>query len=44
MVSIMSTTGNRCSGQPSLETFGVLLGNPPKGRDQVIARAVKTFR
>ncbi len=44
MVSIMSTTGNRRSGQPSLKTFGVLLGNPPKGRDQVISRAVKTFK
>jgi pimeloyl-ACP methyl ester carboxylesterase len=44
MVSIMSTTGNRRSGQPSLKTFGILLGNPPKGRDQVIARAVRTFK
>jgi pimeloyl-ACP methyl ester carboxylesterase len=44
MVSIMSTTGNRRSGQPSLKTFGVLLGNPPKTRDQVISRAVKTFK
>jgi pimeloyl-ACP methyl ester carboxylesterase len=44
MVSIMSTTGNRRSGQPSLKTFGILLGNPPKGRDQVISRAVRTFK
>jgi pimeloyl-ACP methyl ester carboxylesterase len=44
MVSIMSTTGNRRSGQPALKTYGVLLGNPPKTRDQVIARAVKTFK
>ncbi len=44
MVSIMSTTGNRLSGQPSLKTFGILLGNPPKGRDQVISRAVRTFK
>jgi pimeloyl-ACP methyl ester carboxylesterase len=44
MVSIMSTTGNRRSGQPSLKTFGILLGNPPKGREQVIARAVRTFK
>jgi pimeloyl-ACP methyl ester carboxylesterase len=44
MVSIMSTTGNRRSGQPALKTFGVLLGNPPKTRDQVISRAVKTFK
>jgi pimeloyl-ACP methyl ester carboxylesterase len=44
MVSIMSTTGNRRSGQPSLKTFGVLLGNPPKGRAAVIERAVRTFK
>jgi pimeloyl-ACP methyl ester carboxylesterase len=44
MVSMMSTTGNRRSGQPSLKTFGVLLGNPPKTRDQVISRAVHTFK
>jgi len=44
MVSIMSTTGNRRSGQPSLKTFGILLGNPPKGREQVISRAVRTFK
>jgi pimeloyl-ACP methyl ester carboxylesterase len=44
MVSIMSTTGNRRSGQPSLKTFGILLGNPPKGRAQVIERGVRTFK
>jgi pimeloyl-ACP methyl ester carboxylesterase len=44
MVSIMSTTGNRRSGQPSLKVYGVLLGSPPLTRDQVIDRSVKTFR
>ncbi|MBS1888936.1 MAG: alpha/beta fold hydrolase [Actinobacteria bacterium] len=44
MVSIMSNTGSRRSGQPSLKTYGLLLGNPPHGRDQVIARAVRTFK
>jgi pimeloyl-ACP methyl ester carboxylesterase len=44
MVSIMSTTGNRRSGQPSLKVYGVLLGNPPMTRDQVISRGVKTFK
>ncbi len=44
MVSIMSTTGNRRSGQPTLKSMGLLLGSPPKGRDQVIARAVQTFK
>ncbi len=44
MVSIMSTTGNRRAGQPSLKVYGVLLGNPPMTRKQVIDRAVKTFK
>ena len=44
MVSIMSTTGNRRSGQPSLKVYGVLLGSPPMSREQVIDRAVKTFK
>ncbi|MBK5218462.1 MAG: alpha/beta fold hydrolase, partial [Thermoleophilia bacterium] len=44
MASIMSTTGSRWTGLPSLKAFGVLFGGPPKGRDQVIERAVKTFR
>ena len=44
LVSMMSTTGNRRSGQPSLKTFGLLLGSPPMSRDQVISRAVKTFK
>jgi pimeloyl-ACP methyl ester carboxylesterase len=44
MVSIMSTTGSRWTGLPSMKAFGVLFGGPPKGRDQVIERAVKTFK
>ncbi len=44
MVSIMSTTGSRWAGLPSMKAFGVLFGGPPKGRDQVIERAIKTFR
>ncbi len=28
MTSIMSTTGSRRSGQPSLKAFGLMLGNP----------------
>ncbi|MFN8163676.1 MAG: alpha/beta hydrolase [Solirubrobacterales bacterium] len=43
MVSIMSTTGSRWTGLPSLKAFGVLFGSPPMGREQVIERAVKTF-
>jgi pimeloyl-ACP methyl ester carboxylesterase len=44
MTSMMSTTGNRRSGQPSLKTFGIILGSPPMTRDAVIARAAKTFK
>lgn len=44
MVSIMSTTGSRWTGLPSFKAFGVLLGNPPKDRDGVIERAIKTFK
>jgi pimeloyl-ACP methyl ester carboxylesterase len=40
----MSTTGNRRAGQPSLKVYGVLLGNPPLTREQVVDRAVKTFK
>ena len=44
MVSIMSTTGSRWVGTPSYKAFGILLGAPPKGRDAVIARGIKTFK
>ncbi|HZO07001.1 MAG TPA: alpha/beta fold hydrolase [Solirubrobacterales bacterium] len=44
LTSIMSTTGRRFTGMPTLKAFGVLFGGPPKGRDQVIERAVKTFK
>jgi pimeloyl-ACP methyl ester carboxylesterase len=43
MVSMMSTTGSRWVGPPSYRAFGVLLGTPPKGRDAVVERGVKTF-
>lgn len=43
LVSVMSTTGSRWVGQPALKTYGVLFGNPPKGRDAVIERGIKTF-
>jgi len=43
MVSIMSTTGSRWTGLPSWKAMGVLLGRPPKGREAVIERAIKTF-
>jgi pimeloyl-ACP methyl ester carboxylesterase len=44
MTSIMSTTGSRWTGMPSLKAFGVLLGSPPMSREEVVGRAVKTFR
>jgi pimeloyl-ACP methyl ester carboxylesterase len=44
MVSIMSTTGSRWVGTPSYKTFGVLLGTPPRNRDAIVERGIKTFK
>ncbi len=44
LASIMSTTGRRFTGAPTFRAFGILFGGPPKERDQVVERAVKTFR
>ncbi len=44
MTSIMSTTGRRFTGMPTMKAFGMLFGGAPKGRDQVIERTVKTFK
>jgi pimeloyl-ACP methyl ester carboxylesterase len=43
MVSIMSNTGSRWTGMPSRKAMAVLLGRPPRGREQAIERAVRTF-
>jgi pimeloyl-ACP methyl ester carboxylesterase len=43
LVSIMSNTGAMLSGQPRLHTYSVLLGNPPKGREEAIEHTVKVF-
>jgi pimeloyl-ACP methyl ester carboxylesterase len=43
LVSIMSNTGSRLSGQPALATYRVLLERPPKERDAYIEHMVKTF-
>ena len=40
----MSTTGSRWVGTPQLKTYGVLLGTPPKNRDAIVERGVKTFK
>jgi pimeloyl-ACP methyl ester carboxylesterase len=44
LTSIMSTTGSRRVGHPSYRTFGLLLGRPPREREAMIERVVKTFR
>jgi pimeloyl-ACP methyl ester carboxylesterase len=43
MVSMMSTTGSRWVGLPSYKAMGVLFGTPPKGREAVIERGIRTF-
>ena len=44
LVSIMSNTGARWSGQPKLATYRFLLGRPPRERDAYIEHTVKTYR
>jgi pimeloyl-ACP methyl ester carboxylesterase len=44
MVSIMSSTGGRRAGLPSLKAFGVLFGKPPRRRQEAVERAVNVFR
>jgi pimeloyl-ACP methyl ester carboxylesterase len=43
LVSIMSTTGSRRVGTPTLKAFGIMLAKAPRGRDAYIERIVKTF-
>lgn len=43
-VSIMSTTGSRWVGLPSFKAFGALLAAPPRNRDGMIERTLRTFR
>jgi pimeloyl-ACP methyl ester carboxylesterase len=44
LVSIMSTTGSRRVGTPTLKAFGALLAKAPRGRDAYVERIVKTFK
>jgi pimeloyl-ACP methyl ester carboxylesterase len=44
LVSMMSTTGNRRVGSPSLRSWGLLLAKFPRGRDQYVKRALRTFK
>jgi pimeloyl-ACP methyl ester carboxylesterase len=43
LVSIMSSTGSRLTGQPSLRTYTVLLRRAPSGRDAYIAHLERVF-
>ncbi len=43
IVSIMSTTGSRRVGLPSLGALRALAGKPPRGREATIERVTKTF-
>ncbi|HWX96424.1 MAG TPA: alpha/beta fold hydrolase [Solirubrobacteraceae bacterium] len=43
LVSIMSNTGSRIWGQPSLRTYPVLLRGAPRGRDAYIAHIERVF-
>jgi pimeloyl-ACP methyl ester carboxylesterase len=44
LVSIMSTTGSRRVGTPTLKAFAALLAKAPRGRDAYVERVVKTFK
>jgi len=43
LVSIMSSTGSRFSGQPALRSYGIFLRRAPAGRDAFIAHAERVF-
>jgi pimeloyl-ACP methyl ester carboxylesterase len=43
LVSIMSTTGSRRVGMPTLKAFGLILAEAPRDRDGYVERIVKTF-
>jgi pimeloyl-ACP methyl ester carboxylesterase len=43
LVSIMSSTGSRRSGQPSLRVYPIFLRRPPRGRDAYIAHTERLF-
>jgi pimeloyl-ACP methyl ester carboxylesterase len=44
LVSIMSTTGARWTGLPTVKTFGILFAKRPSDRQAFIERGVNTFR
>jgi pimeloyl-ACP methyl ester carboxylesterase len=44
LVSIMSTTGQRWTGMPTVKAFGILFSKRPADREAFIERGVRTFR
>ena len=44
LTSIMSSSGNRRLGRPSLRALGTLLAKPPRDRDGYVEQAVRTFK
>jgi pimeloyl-ACP methyl ester carboxylesterase len=44
LVSIMSTTGHRLVGQPSMAVMPLFLARPQGGKEEYVERAVKLFR
>ena len=44
LVSIMSTTGSRWSGQPAMRVFPYFLRRPKAGKEAFVERLVKLFR
>jgi len=44
LVSIMSTTGSRRVGTPTLKAFGLMLAEAPRDRDGYVERVLKTFK
>ena len=44
LVSIMSTTGSRRVGTPTLKAFGLMLAEAPRDRAGYVERVLKTFR
>src|SRR5206468_2740796 len=43
LVSMMSTTGSRRVGMPTLKAFGLMLSKAPRSRDAYAEQIVKTF-
>jgi pimeloyl-ACP methyl ester carboxylesterase len=44
LVSIMSSTGARSSGQPSYRIYGAFLRRPPRGKDAYVEYVTRLFR